>query len=160
MATASNYHEKESISCPLCYQPYDDPMLLTCSHIICNTCVTHLKKRGKLKCPDCKTIMDVSDIKVEQTLRLALDTLETVQEEASGVLGAGAKGFFCSECGEDIHSWYCKECDVSLCEECCGKHEKKERDGERKHTLQSTKVFACFFFLSCQKYQSVWCCFR
>ncbi|XP_042565205.1 nuclear factor 7, brain-like [Clupea harengus] len=76
---ASKSFSEEDFSCPVCYNIYKDPVLLTCTHSICNTCLQQFwETKGSRECPICRT----SCSKEKYPLNLKLKNLcETFQQE-------------------------------------------------------------------------------
>ena len=78
---ASKSFSEEDFSCPVCYNIYKDPVILTCTHSICNTCLQKFwETKGSRECPVCRTRCS----KEEYPLNLVLKNLcETFQQERS-----------------------------------------------------------------------------
>ncbi|CAI9619465.1 unnamed protein product [Staurois parvus] len=63
-------HLIEDLTCSVCFNIYDDPRLLKCSHTFCKNCLENIIRSsdsyfwrisiGALKCPTCRGITDVS----------------------------------------------------------------------------------------------------
>ncbi|XP_063070820.1 tripartite motif-containing protein 5-like [Engraulis encrasicolus] len=52
---ASSSFSEEDLSCPVCYEIFKDPVLLTCSHSICKGCLkTFWETKGSRECPVCR----------------------------------------------------------------------------------------------------------
>lgn len=47
---------KDSLTCPICYELFEDARTLPCQHVVCKSCIElWVKKKGKLSCPTCRT---------------------------------------------------------------------------------------------------------
>lgn len=56
MAAKETYSE-EDLSCPVCYDIFRDPFLLSCGHNICKGCLeVFWRKKKRQECPVCKLI--------------------------------------------------------------------------------------------------------
>lgn len=44
----------ESLSCPICFQMYQNPIILDCGHTFCESCVLHLMEVKEPSCPTCR----------------------------------------------------------------------------------------------------------
>ncbi|XP_077344188.1 tripartite motif-containing protein 59 [Lithobates pipiens] len=63
-------HLIEDLTCSVCFNIYDDPRILKCSHTFCKNCLENINRSsdsyvwrisvGRLKCPTCRGITDVT----------------------------------------------------------------------------------------------------
>ncbi|KAL2080933.1 hypothetical protein ACEWY4_022786 [Coilia grayii] len=52
---ASRAFSEEDLSCPVCYNVYKDPVILTCTHSICTDCLKRFwDTKGSRECPVCR----------------------------------------------------------------------------------------------------------
>uniref|UniRef100_A0A3B1JXS2 Zinc-binding protein A33-like n=1 Tax=Astyanax mexicanus TaxID=7994 RepID=A0A3B1JXS2_ASTMX len=52
---ARNPLSEEELSCPVCYDIFRDPVVLSCSHSVCRTCLQQFwKTKGSQECPVCR----------------------------------------------------------------------------------------------------------
>ncbi|XP_028848228.1 zinc-binding protein A33-like [Denticeps clupeoides] len=52
---ASTSTSEEDFSCPVCYEIFKDPLLLSCSHSICKVCLQQFwESKGSRECPVCR----------------------------------------------------------------------------------------------------------
>jgi len=55
-------------SCGICYEPLENPIYLSCSHMFCGQCIltwmqTNLRTRhSQVNCPECRTVIDSSKV--------------------------------------------------------------------------------------------------
>ncbi|KAL0966918.1 hypothetical protein UPYG_G00302260 [Umbra pygmaea] len=53
MASGSSF-QVEDLSCPICVDIYKDPVLLSCGHSFCKTCLQEYSEQESLECPTCR----------------------------------------------------------------------------------------------------------
>uniref|UniRef100_A0A4W6CL35 Uncharacterized protein n=1 Tax=Lates calcarifer TaxID=8187 RepID=A0A4W6CL35_LATCA len=52
---------EENLNCPVCYEIFQDPVILSCSHSFCKACLQKWWTEKNLMCPVCKTRSSQSD---------------------------------------------------------------------------------------------------
>ena len=78
---ASKSFSEENSSCPVCFNIYKDPLILTCTHSICNTCLQQFwKAKGSRECPICRRRCSKEMYPLNRVLK---DLCETFQQESS-----------------------------------------------------------------------------
>ncbi|XP_030641314.1 tripartite motif-containing protein 35-like [Chanos chanos] len=111
---ASKYKSEEDLTCPVCRDIYTDPVILSCSHSICRTCLQQFwKTKGDQECPVCrgKSSKDMS------LTNLALKNLcETFLQERSQKTSAVSQEI-CSLHNEKLKI-FCLEDEQLLCLVC------------------------------------------
>ncbi|KAL6470190.1 hypothetical protein MHYP_G00213090 [Metynnis hypsauchen] len=62
MMAAKNPLSEEEFSCPVCYEIFIDPVILSCSHSVCKTCLQQFwNTKGSEECPVCRRSSSKSD---------------------------------------------------------------------------------------------------
>ncbi|XP_030641311.1 tripartite motif-containing protein 35-like [Chanos chanos] len=138
---ASKDKSEEDLTCPVCCDIYTDPVILSCSHSICRTCLQQFwKTKGSQECPVCRR----KSSKETPLTNLALRNLcETFLQERSQKTSAGSEEF-CSLHKEKL-KLFCLEDKELLClvcqtsrkhkhHECCPIEEAAE---DRKEELKT-----------------------
>ncbi|XP_062391157.1 uncharacterized protein LOC134079008 [Sardina pilchardus] len=79
---------EEEISCPVCYQIYQDPVILSCSHSFCRECVQQFwDTKGSRECPVCRRKSSADPPRPNLALRNLCETLSvTVLQERDQTL--------------------------------------------------------------------------
>ena len=123
-------------SCPVCLISYNGetnkPLMLTCGHPVCGSCVKTLQERNDNKCPVCKTSWEVDDTS-NFTVCYSLIIDECPQTN-------------CSIHGFEILFW-CNECFQMICKKCVSDDHSKchpkiieEADSDIKSYLVATSA--------------------
>ncbi|XP_031557124.1 E3 ubiquitin-protein ligase TRIM71-like [Actinia tenebrosa] len=113
---------KKEVQCPLCNDTLTEPKILPCFHIFCKSCI---KKHAKLieevnifKCPKCKSETPLQETSCIEDLQPCLVYERIVKGLA---LVKGKKVCSVSK-SHSSASWYCFDCDRSMCVECEKNH--------------------------------------
>ncbi|KAG9329464.1 hypothetical protein JZ751_004571 [Albula glossodonta] len=61
MASACSYLE-EDLTCPVCYNIFQDPQILACSHNFCRTCLQQCRERSNYRCPVCRQVVTAQPV--------------------------------------------------------------------------------------------------
>ncbi|KAL6483762.1 hypothetical protein MHYP_G00086340 [Metynnis hypsauchen] len=87
---ARNPLSEEELSCPVCCDIFRDPVILSCSHSVCKTCLQNFwETKGSPECPVCRR----RSSKTEPPFNLALKNLcESFLESRSQRSSAGSEG--------------------------------------------------------------------
>ncbi|XP_016099391.1 tripartite motif-containing protein 35-like [Sinocyclocheilus grahami] len=118
---------EEDFYCPICCDIFRDPVLLPCSHSICNGCVkTFWNRRGTQECPICRTVSSNPNPPMNIVLRNMCDLMreETTQEPPVETVE------LCSLHGEPL-TFFCTEDQELACGKC---RNAKSHKNHRIHT--------------------------
>ncbi|KAM5164148.1 tripartite motif-containing protein 59 [Mantella aurantiaca] len=122
-------HLIEDLTCSVCFNIYDDPRLLKCSHTFCRNCLESIIRTsdnsfwrlsvGGLKCPTCRGITNLSSGVHSLPVNFALKSIveKFKSNEQSSVRT-------CPEHrGKPLH-WFCLKDRKLICDACCeeGRH--------------------------------------
>ncbi|KAM4737952.1 E3 ubiquitin/ISG15 ligase TRIM25 [Anableps anableps] len=139
----------QELSCPICLQLYNDPVVLPCGHNYCRACISKSADStdsGKepLRCPECREAyhgvdslqknFKLSNI-VEGFQATSQNIYEEIQEVIKPVDADTDTAVFCDHC-IDVKSpavKTCLKCEVSLCFRHLQKH--NERESFKAHSL-------------------------
>ncbi|XP_016370608.1 tripartite motif-containing protein 35-like [Sinocyclocheilus rhinocerous] len=119
---------EEHFYCPICCDIFRDPVLLPCSHSICNSCVkTFWNRRGTQECPICRTVSSNPNPPINIVLRNMCDLMreETTQEPPVETVE------FCSLHGEPL-TFFCTEEQELACGKC------RNDKSHKNHRIHST----------------------
>uniref|UniRef100_A0A672MVT8 Tripartite motif containing 35-30 n=1 Tax=Sinocyclocheilus grahami TaxID=75366 RepID=A0A672MVT8_SINGR len=126
---------EEDFYCPICCDIFRDPVLLPCSHSICNGCVkTFWNRRGTQECPICRTVSSNPNPPMNIVLRNMCDLMreETTQEPPVETVE------LCSLHGEPL-TFFCTEDQELACGKC---RNAKSHKNHRIHTTADLRVRA------------------
>ncbi|XP_042560568.1 nuclear factor 7, brain-like [Clupea harengus] len=80
---ASKSFSEEDFSCPVCYNIYKDPVILTCTHSICNTCLQKFwETKGSRECPVCRTRCSKEEYPLNLVLKNLCETFQQREENS------------------------------------------------------------------------------
>lgn len=120
---------EDDFSCPVCYDIFREPLLLSCSHSICKSCLhTFWQERGAQECPICRTVSSTP----EPPLNIVLHNMcEAVLKERNRRMSVEMEGL-CS-----IHhkalTLFCVKDQRPLCTKC------KDSTLHSRHTVCSIR---------------------
>uniref|UniRef100_A0AAY5EVX0 Uncharacterized protein n=1 Tax=Electrophorus electricus TaxID=8005 RepID=A0AAY5EVX0_ELEEL len=82
---AANLLSEEEFSCPVCCDIFRDPVLLSCSHSVCRTCLQQFwETKGSQECPVCRRRSSKSDPPCNRALKNLCEAfLESRSQRAS-----------------------------------------------------------------------------
>ncbi|XP_057677490.1 E3 ubiquitin-protein ligase TRIM35-like [Corythoichthys intestinalis] len=69
---------EDHLQCPTCLDVFKDPVMLSCSHIICRACLQQWKDKGEKSCPVCRTGVTSPDPPLNLALRNVCEKLSRV----------------------------------------------------------------------------------
>ncbi|KAL2080827.1 hypothetical protein ACEWY4_022680 [Coilia grayii] len=103
--------QEEDLTCPVCTEIFREPVVLSCSHSVCQVCVqTFWASKGARECPICRR----TSAKAEPPLNLALRNLcERFTQERS------QRGALCSLHGDPLRL-FCHDDQKLVCFSCRG----------------------------------------
>ena len=118
---------EQLFECPVCFQAYKSPRLLTCGHQFCEECLVSIASQSPtmdIACPVCRTVTGSNKGEVTHLPRA---TLHQYIQDAIYLRQTPDYGKHCSKCTVGVPSTYCTSCNSDaaiLCEECYVKHQK------------------------------------
>ncbi|XP_031568012.1 E3 ubiquitin-protein ligase TRIM33-like [Actinia tenebrosa] len=113
---------KKELQCSLCNDTFTEPKILSCFHTFCKPCVKrHAEQVDQInifKCPRCKSKTSLTELSSVEDLQPSLLHSRMLKGLA---LVEGEKACSVSESHLSA-SWYCFDCDRSMCDECEKNH--------------------------------------
>lgn len=113
------------LRCPVCHDYFAEPVMLQCTHHICNAHIvaSNVGSREHLPCPVCSdvTVVPEGGLRVDRTLQVVVDLWQKDQQAAqpqSGDDGEAKAAPMCGFCEEKPATRHCQQCAGVLCEEC------------------------------------------
>ena len=116
-----------NLTCPICYQLFDNPKYLPCHHSYCEQCLKKMQVHSKVICPECRkeaTIPagGVKDLPNNFFINRMVDELVLKRKVD------GEEEVKCDECDEDEPVVaYCPECNMFFCQTCNESHKRSKR---------------------------------
>lgn len=107
---ASNAFSEEDFACPVCFDVFKDPVLLPCTHSVCQTCLEQFwNSKGSRECPVCREISRNCDPPLNRHLKNLCEAFlkQRSREEA-----------FCDEHKSEPLKLYCEEDKQLVCLVC------------------------------------------
>jgi tripartite motif-containing protein 2/3/tripartite motif-containing protein 56 len=127
--------------CGACKKTINEPKILSCSHSFCKTCVENLATQDKenvdgegkkLNCPTCRS---TTTLKPDENVA-GLPNHEFILKLLTAVgPNRNQHVSICSYCQKEPAITICMECELLLCQFCCGSHDTWPRN--RSHILVS-----------------------
>ena len=120
----------DNLSCPVCYQLFNNPKYLPCHHSYCEQCLEKMQVQSKITCPECRkeAIVPPGGVK-DLDNNFFINRL--VDEFILKRKVEGEAEVKCDEChGEDPVVTFCPDCTLFLCHVCNEHHKRsvKSRD--------------------------------
>ena len=119
--------------CLVCFETFKDPQLLTCQHTFCKRCVQRIADTGAVRCPTCKKVSLMNEVKPDFRLAAFLDALARQAEELTGGKAdaeseqqTDAQRKRCDLCEVNVAAHWCDECEQWLCDHCKQIHLKQK----------------------------------
>lgn len=121
--TESADNLKELVSCPVCFEIYETPKMLTCMHTLCSNCTANLLRANKLECPQCRVVTEQNYIKNDFNKHKLVDIYKSTTQAKQKVAkesGKKSPSWTCDSCERDTQEVTCKchECDKFMCASC------------------------------------------
>ena len=116
-----------NLTCPICYQLFNNPKYLPCHHSYCEHCLEKMQVQSKIICPECRkeaTIPagGVKDLPNNFFINRMVDELVLKRKVE------GEEEVKCDECDEDEPVVaYCPECNMFFCQTCNESHKRSKR---------------------------------
>ena len=126
--------KEDSINCPACTKPFDQPRILPCLHSFCHNCLVksiqdgHFDASAKgFPCPCCRKLATTPDIAKARPEKWAeLFPINSLLADVVDLYSLKKGTRLCDPCKKNksksqVHS-YCKNCRDALCENCSKTH--------------------------------------
>ena len=116
-----------NLTCPICYQLFNNPKYLPCHHSYCEQCLEKMQVQNKIICPECRKeatvpARGVKDLPNNFFINRMVDELILKRKVE------GEEEVKCDECDEDEPVVaYCPECNSFLCQFCYENHKRNKR---------------------------------
>ena len=116
-----------NLTCPICYQLFNNPKYLPCHHSYCEQCLEKMQVQNKIICPECRKEATVppggvKDLPNNFFINRMVDELVLKRKVE------GEEEVKCDECDEDESVVaYCPECNSFLCQFCYETHKRNKR---------------------------------
>ena len=116
-----------NLTCPICYQLFNNPKYLPCHHSYCEQCLEKMQVQNKIICPECRKEATVSaggvkDLPNNFFINRMVDELVLKRKVE------GEEEVKCDECDEDEPVVaYCPECSMFFCQICNELHKRSKR---------------------------------
>ena len=116
-----------NLTCPICYQLFNNPKYLPCHHSYCEQCLEKMQVQNKIICPECRNKATVpaggvKDLPNNFFINRMVDELVLKRKVE------GEEEVKCDECDEDEPVVaYCPECNSFLCQFCYETHKRNKR---------------------------------
>ncbi|XP_055721447.1 nuclear factor 7, brain-like [Salvelinus fontinalis] len=121
---SSSFFPEEDLSCPVCFEPFDDPVILSCSHSICKTCLQNFwKQTGSQECPFCRRRSSKTEPPCNRVLKNLCESFlqQRIQRDSAGPV------VLCSLHNENL-KLFCLEDKQSICFVCQASKKHKYHD--------------------------------
>ncbi|TRY90564.1 hypothetical protein DNTS_002677, partial [Danionella cerebrum] len=167
--SSADMDAREELKCPVCADPFTDPVNLPCSHNFCQSCIQIVWNMDELKsskeiplfCPECQILLP-PDVKLEVNSDLQRRVLQVFGRPE----GESQPMILCDQCigKPEVAVKSCLSCDASLCSAHTLLHQ--QREALRAHSLiEVTKDLISFkckehgeeLKLFCQEEQTAVC---
>ena len=117
----------ENLTCPICYQLFNNPKYLPCHHSYCEQCLEKMQLQSKIICPECRKEATIPTGGVKN-LPNNFFINRMVDELVLKRKVEGEEEVKCDECDEDeAVVAYCPECNMFFCQTCNESHKYSKR---------------------------------
>ncbi|XP_004478453.2 E3 ubiquitin-protein ligase TRIM21 isoform X1 [Dasypus novemcinctus] len=103
----------EEVTCPICLDPFVEPVSIECGHNFCQECISEVGKEHGGSCPICRKKFLLRNLRPNLQLANVVNNLRQVGQNAK----EDAKGNQCGIHGEKLHL-FCEEDGKALCLVC------------------------------------------
>ena len=116
-----------NLTCPICYQLFNNPKYLPCHHSYCEQCLEKMQVQNKIICPQCRKEATVpaggvKDLPNNFFINRMVDELVLKRKVE------GEEEVKCDECDEDEPVVaYCPDCNMFFCQICNELHKRSKR---------------------------------
>ncbi|KAL8567650.1 hypothetical protein ACOMHN_054462 [Nucella lapillus] len=151
-ASAAESLEPKETECVICSEPYTDPKLLPCGHLLCSDCLlTWMRTQDEARCPVCRDLIVGPQDRRGQSLKDLVTRLPTDLSMARMVRHLQAdrilsRQHHCCVCEDVAVTSVCLNCKDMLCQTCKKGHGKlsatKHHVVEDLSTLTADKMVA------------------
>ena len=118
---------QNNLTCPVCYQLFNNPKYLPCYHSYCEGCLEKMQVQSKIICPECRKEAKVPAGGVKEfTTNFFINRL--VDDLILKKKAAGEEKVNCDDCDEDdpVVS-FCPDCNSFLCSACNDSHNRQKK---------------------------------
>ena len=132
------------LSCSICMENYDDgdnqPKLLPCHHSFCKSCLIHLTNgRNFIDCPSCRQRTTLLAPPPEGVVSLQTNFYVNQMRELVAGDTSRVKTKGCRKHGHKSLSFFCKTCEIPICEECCSTDHREAMGHATQHITQAVR---------------------
>jgi len=117
---------QNNLTCPVCYQLFNNPKYLPCYHSYCEGCLEKMQVQSKIICPECRKEAKVPAEGVKEfATNFFINRL--VDDLILKKKVAGEEKVNCDSCNEkDPVVSFCPDCNSFLCHACDGFHKRSK----------------------------------
>lgn len=119
---------KDNLSCAICLEIFDNPLVLPCQHSLCEKCIDIISVDGNVQCPSCRKEFNREEMRGNFLLQNIVDSYRKEKKElknAGAVVTKKAGDLMCELCemvATDV--FFCQSCSHVLCRRCNISHVK------------------------------------
>jgi len=141
---------EDGLSCPVCYELFENPKCLPCQHTYCEKCLERLQRGSEISCPECRAEASIpaGGVKCLPTNYVVGRLLNELSLKKKVTEGQQNK---CGKCNDDnpVVS-FCNICTIFLCQPCTQLHQRSKIYGShhvvplKDHKTSGTSKFYKF----------------
>ncbi|XP_069325418.1 E3 ubiquitin-protein ligase TRIM21-like [Eulemur rufifrons] len=110
----------EEVTCPICLDPFVDPVSIDCGHSFCQECISEVGRDGRSVCPVCRQRFLLRNLRPNRQVANMMENLRKISQDAKNISGVQ-----CAVHGEKLHL-FCEDDGKILCWVCT--QSRKHRD--------------------------------
>ncbi|XP_051935021.1 E3 ubiquitin-protein ligase TRIM35-like [Hippocampus zosterae] len=133
---------EDNLQCPLCLEIFQDPVLLPCSHTLCDGCLRQWRKeKGDLSCPVCRAEFASMDPPLNLALKNVCEAYLQVSVGPQDLCGMHKEKLrlYCLDCLESV-CLVCRDAKIHAGHRFCPLDEAaQDRRGQVQEALQGVK---------------------